>query len=124
LEHQVQVGDTLFALATGEKKADVNLVGAHGAEAMSAAIFSAVRQAKSIGGLLAWRDLQSSPGPSTPQAFDIQGQLLYNGKNLIKRTCGRDPARAPKGQASQGVSLAGETLRQKDRMFWNPLESR
>ncbi|MGB5932405.1 MAG: hypothetical protein WBH57_04990 [Anaerolineae bacterium] len=57
MEHQVQVRDTLFALATGEKKADVNLVGAYGAEAMSAAILSAVRQAKSTGGLLAWRDL-------------------------------------------------------------------
>jgi len=62
--HTMFDGDTLFALATGEKKADVNLVGAYGAEAISAAILSAVRQAKSAGGLLAWQDLQSSPGPS------------------------------------------------------------
>ena len=34
--HPMFDGDTLFALATGERKADVNLVGAHGAEAMSA----------------------------------------------------------------------------------------
>lgn len=62
--HTMFDGDTLFALATGGKKADVNLVGAYGAEAISAAILSAVRQAKSVGGLLACRDLQSSPGPS------------------------------------------------------------
>lgn len=60
--HTMFDGDTLFALATGEKKADVNLVGAYGAEAISVAILSAVRQAESAGGLLAWRDLQSSPG--------------------------------------------------------------
>jgi len=60
--HTMFDGDTLFALATGGKKADVNLVGAYGAEAISAAILSAVHQAKSAGGLLAWRDLRSSPG--------------------------------------------------------------
>jgi len=60
--HTMFDGDTLFVLATGEKKADVNLVGAYGAEAISVAILCAVRQAKSAGGLLAWQDLQSSPG--------------------------------------------------------------
>lgn len=58
--HTMFDGDTLFALATGEKKADVNLIGAYGAEAVSAAILSAVHQAKSAGGLLAWEDLPQS----------------------------------------------------------------
>ena len=44
-------GDVVFALATGGKRADVSLVGAYAAEAMSLAILSAVRMAKPAGGL-------------------------------------------------------------------------
>ncbi len=44
-------GDTIFALATGEKKADVNLVGAFAAEAVAQAIVRAVQLARPMGGL-------------------------------------------------------------------------
>jgi L-aminopeptidase/D-esterase-like protein len=41
-------GDTIFALATGRKRADVNLVGAYAAEVVAKAIVRAV-QAVAIG---------------------------------------------------------------------------
>ena len=44
-------GDTIFALSTGDKKADVNIVGAYAAEVFAQAIVRAVRAAKSAGGL-------------------------------------------------------------------------
>ncbi len=44
-------GDTIFSLATGKKKADVNIVGAYAAEMVSAAIVRAVRMAVSTAGL-------------------------------------------------------------------------
>ena len=50
--HTMYDGDTIFALATGEKKADVSMVGAFAAEAMAAAIIRAVKMAKPAGGLL------------------------------------------------------------------------
>lgn len=43
--HTMFDGDTLFALATGEKRGDVNLVGAYAAEAVAEAIVRAVRAA-------------------------------------------------------------------------------
>ncbi|RME88717.1 MAG: peptidase S58 family protein [Anaerolineae bacterium] len=49
--HTMLDGDTLFALATGEKKADVSIVGAFAAEAVSQAIVRAVRTAAPAGGL-------------------------------------------------------------------------
>ena len=49
--HTMLDGDTLFALATGEKKADVNIVGAYTAEVMAQAILRAVLEAKPAGGL-------------------------------------------------------------------------
>jgi L-aminopeptidase/D-esterase-like protein len=49
--HTMLDGDTLFALATGEKKADVNIVGAYGAEVMAQAILRAVLEATPAGGL-------------------------------------------------------------------------
>ena len=54
--HTMLDGDTIFALATGKKKADVNIVGAYAAEAMAMAIVRAVKAAESAGGLPAWRD--------------------------------------------------------------------
>ncbi|MGD1992382.1 MAG: P1 family peptidase [Anaerolineae bacterium] len=56
--HTMFDGDTLFAMATGKKKADVNLVGAYAAETVSRAIVRAVQAAEGAGGLPAWRDLQ------------------------------------------------------------------
>jgi L-aminopeptidase/D-esterase-like protein len=55
--HTMLDGDTIFALATGEKKADVNIVGAYAAEVVAQAIVNAVRSAESAGGLPASRDL-------------------------------------------------------------------
>lgn len=55
--HTMQDGDTLFALATGEKKADVNLVGAIAAQAVAEAILHAARCAQGIAGLPSASDL-------------------------------------------------------------------
>jgi L-aminopeptidase/D-esterase-like protein len=55
--HTMFDGDTLFALATGNKRTDVNLVGAYGAEVVAQAVVRAVRAAEGAGGLPAWRDL-------------------------------------------------------------------
>ena len=49
--HTMFDGDTIFALATGKKKADVNLVGAYAAEVTARAIVNAVKYAKSAGGV-------------------------------------------------------------------------
>jgi L-aminopeptidase/D-esterase-like protein len=49
--HTMLDGDTIFALATGEHAADVNIVGAFAAEVFAQAILRAVRAAKPIAGL-------------------------------------------------------------------------
>jgi len=49
--HTMLDGDTIFALATGGKKADLSTVGAYAAEATSLAILRAVYMAGSAGGL-------------------------------------------------------------------------
>ncbi len=49
--HTMLDGDTVFALATGQKKADVSLVGAYAAEALALAIVRGVKAAKPAGGL-------------------------------------------------------------------------
>ena len=49
--HTMLDGDTIFALATGDKQADVSIIGAYAAEALSQAILRAVRAAKPAGGL-------------------------------------------------------------------------
>ena len=56
--HTMFDGDTLFALSTGDKRADVNLVGAYAAETVAQAVVQAVQAAEGIAGLPAWRDLQ------------------------------------------------------------------
>jgi L-aminopeptidase/D-esterase-like protein len=48
--HTMLDGDTLFALATGEKSADVNIVGAYGAEVVAQAILNGVRAAEGVAG--------------------------------------------------------------------------
>ncbi len=55
--HTMLDGDTIFALATGKKKTDVNTVGAYAAEVMVTAIERAVKAAEGVGGLPAWRDV-------------------------------------------------------------------
>lgn len=49
--HTLFDGDTVFALATGAKKADVSMVGAFAAEVMAEAILRAVKMAAPAGGL-------------------------------------------------------------------------
>lgn len=49
--HTMLDGDTIFALATGEKKADPSTVGAFAAEVMAQAIVRAVQKAAPAGGL-------------------------------------------------------------------------
>ncbi|MBV6449626.1 MAG: putative aminopeptidase [Anaerolineales bacterium] len=52
--HTMLDGDTIFALSTGTKKADVTSIGAFAAEAMAEAIVRAIKAAKPAGGLPAW----------------------------------------------------------------------
>jgi L-aminopeptidase/D-esterase-like protein len=49
--HTMLDGDTVFALATGQKKADVSIVGAYAAEVLAQAIVRAVKAATPAGGL-------------------------------------------------------------------------
>jgi len=49
--HTMVDGDTIFALATGKKKADVNIVGAFGAEIFAQAVLNAVHAAEPVAGL-------------------------------------------------------------------------
>jgi L-aminopeptidase/D-esterase-like protein len=49
--HTMLDGDTIFALSTGQKKADVSIVGSFAAEAIALAIIRAVKAAKPAGGL-------------------------------------------------------------------------
>ncbi|MEK6222949.1 MAG: P1 family peptidase [Chloroflexota bacterium] len=51
-------GDTIFVMATGSKKADVNILGAFAAQLISNAILNAVMSAISIGGIPSLNDLQ------------------------------------------------------------------
>jgi L-aminopeptidase/D-esterase-like protein len=58
--HTMFDGDTLFALSTGRKDADINLIGAYAAEMVAEAVVRAVKTAEGAGGLPAWRDLNHS----------------------------------------------------------------
>jgi L-aminopeptidase/D-esterase-like protein len=49
--HTMVDGDTIFALATGEHSADVNIVGAYAAEVFAQAILHGVRAAKPVAGI-------------------------------------------------------------------------
>ncbi len=44
-------GNSIFALAAGDKRADVNIVGAYAAEIFAQAIVRSVKMAKSAGGV-------------------------------------------------------------------------
>lgn len=52
--HTMYDGDTIFALATGQVDADVNLVGTYGAEAFERAIRRGIRAAMTLDGARAW----------------------------------------------------------------------
>ncbi len=60
--HTMFDGDTLFALATGEKPVDVNVVGAFAAEVVAQAVARAAKTAESAGGLPAYRDIFGKSG--------------------------------------------------------------
>jgi len=49
--HTMFDGDTIFALATGKHKADINIVGAFAAETMAQAVINAVKSAEPAAGL-------------------------------------------------------------------------
>jgi L-aminopeptidase/D-esterase-like protein len=55
-------GDTIFALATGTLKVNVNhgLIGALAAEAMAQAIVRAITHAEAAGGLPSYRDMNKA----------------------------------------------------------------
>jgi len=60
--HLPSDGDTVFALATGERgEADVGVVGALAAEALAEAVLRAARQARGLPGLPAAQDLEARP---------------------------------------------------------------
>ncbi len=56
--HTMYDGDTVFTLATGRVRGDVNLVGALAADMVAAAVASAVRCAAAGGDIPAWQDLE------------------------------------------------------------------
>lgn len=62
--HTMFDGDTLFALSTGNRRADVNLIGAYAAETVAQAVVRAVKAAEGAGGVPAWRDLPREFGHS------------------------------------------------------------
>lgn len=51
-------GDTVFALATGEREGDANAIAWAASEALAEAVVQAVKAAQTVGGVLAWRDRQ------------------------------------------------------------------
>ena len=58
--HTLYDGDTLFALSTGQQTADFSLVSAFAAEVVAEAIRNGVREATSMGGIPAARDVKTS----------------------------------------------------------------
>jgi L-aminopeptidase/D-esterase-like protein len=58
--HTMFDGDTLFALATGTKRADVNIIGAYAAQVVAEAVVGGVKAPEGAGGLPAYRDLRGS----------------------------------------------------------------
>ncbi|MGB9898419.1 P1 family peptidase, partial [Thermanaerothrix sp.] len=57
--HTMFDGDTIFALATGERNADVNIIGAFAAQVVAEAILNAVRYAEPVAGLPSAASLQA-----------------------------------------------------------------
>ncbi|MFZ8843278.1 P1 family peptidase [Thermoflexus sp.] len=63
--HTMVDGDTLFALATGEKEVDVSIVGAFAAEVVAEAIVRAIQAAEGVAGIPTWRDLAGETSDPT-----------------------------------------------------------
>ena len=62
--HTMLDGDTLFALATGDESADVNIVGAYAAEVVAQAILNGVRAAEAVPGWPAVKSLTAERAKS------------------------------------------------------------
>ena len=60
--HTMLDGDTIFALSTGKKKIDVNIVGAYGAEVVAQSIVNAVMAAEAVEDFPAAIDIQEPKG--------------------------------------------------------------
>lgn len=60
--HTMFDGDTIFTLATGRKKADVNVIGAFAAECVATAIIRATQKATSVAGVPASCDFETTQG--------------------------------------------------------------
>ena len=60
--HTMMDGDTMFALATGRKRANINVVGAYAAQVVSQAIVNAVRSATSLGGCPDMQEINAAAG--------------------------------------------------------------
>jgi L-aminopeptidase/D-esterase-like protein len=65
--HTMHDGDTLFALSTGKRRVDVNIVGAYASEVVAQAIVRAALAADSAGGLPAAKDIDRA----TPVSQDV-----------------------------------------------------
>ena len=57
-------GDTIFALSTSKKKANINIVGAFAAQSVQTAILNAIKSAESLGGVPSLTDLVGGEGGS------------------------------------------------------------
>ena len=64
--HTLLDGDTLFVLATGSRRADVNIIGAFAAEVVAQAVVRAVRTARPVAGL---------PGLAAEEGFSPEQQV-------------------------------------------------
>jgi len=53
-------GDALFALSTGDERSDIDAIGAAGAEVVAEAIVWAIKEAASLHGIPAYRDMSST----------------------------------------------------------------
>jgi L-aminopeptidase/D-esterase-like protein len=58
--HTMMDGDTIFALATGDRGADVNIVGAFAVQAVAAAVVNAIQSAEPAGGLPSFKNYSQS----------------------------------------------------------------
>ena len=119
--HTMLDGDTIFALATGQKKADVSTVGTYAAEALAQAIVRAVQAARPAGGLPAadtpipkWK-----PAAPAPACSPCLAQVRYVASRLLGTCWPHRPAPASSAPASPKLRrrlaglLLGETRRLK-----------
>jgi L-aminopeptidase/D-esterase-like protein len=60
--HTMLDGDTLFVLATGKKKADVNIIGSYAAEVTASAIVNAIKFAEPAAGLPSYSSIKDNQG--------------------------------------------------------------